>query len=163
MIKTRRNLMRQRLLVILLLTLLITGCGDDGGPVAPSPPQFPQVAGTYNGTLTLTFLLVSDTFTGSMRMVVVQAGAQLTITASMMLLGETVVLPAVTGTVNETGFFTATGGGFSTTVSDEDETCGTLTTTSSTLTFSGSTARIAETATTEFCGNVQLSGTLTRA
>ena len=153
--------MRQRLLVILLLTLLITGCGDDGGPVAPSPPQFPQVAGTYNGTLTLTFSLVSDTLTGSMRMVVVQAGSQLTITGSMMFLGETVELPAVTGTVNETGFFTVTAGGFSGTVSDE--TCGTLTTTSATLTFSGSTARITETATTEFCGNIQLSGTLTRA
>ena len=160
MIKTRRNLMRQRLLVILLLTLLITGCGDDGGPVAPSPPQFPQVAGTYNGTL-LTFSLVSDTLTGSMHMVLVQAGAQLTITGSMMLLGETVELPAVTGAVNETGFFTATAGGFSETVSDE--TCGTLTTTSATPTFSGSTARITETAAAEFCGNIQLSGTLTRA
>ena len=152
--------MRRRLLGVLLLTLLIAGCGDDGGPTAPSPPRFPQVAGTYNGTLTFTFSLVSDTLTGSMRMVVVQAGAQLTITGSMTLLGETVELPAVTGTVNETGFFTATAGGFSGTVSDE--TCGTLTTTSATLTFSGSTARITETATTEFCGNIQLSGTLTR-
>ena len=68
-----------------------------------------------------------------MHMVLVQAGAQLTITGSMMLLGETVELPPVTGTVNETGFFTATTGGFSGTVSDE--TCGTLTTTHATLTF----------------------------
>ena len=45
----------------------------------------------------------------------------------MILLGETVELPAVTGTVNETRFFTATAGGFSDTVNDEN--CGTLTTT----------------------------------
>ena len=54
----------------------------------------------------------------------------------MTLLGETVELPAVTGFA----------GGFSGSVSDE--TCGALTTTSATLTFSGSTARI-----TEFCND----------
>ena len=66
----------------------------------------------------------------------------------------------VTGTVNETGFFTTSAGGFTGAVSDE--TCGTLTTTSATLTFSGSTARISESATSEFCGSIQVSGTLTR-
>ena len=157
---TNIPLTRRRLLGVLILTLVISACGGDGGPTTPSGPQYPQVAGTYSGPLTVSSSIVSDTLTASMRMVVVQAGAQLTLTGSLMFLGETVDLPAVTGALNETGFFTATAGGFSGTVSDE--TCGTLTTTSATLTFSGSTARITESATTEFCGTIRLSGTLTR-
>ena len=157
---TNIPLTRRRLLGVLILTLVISACGDDGGPTTPSGPQYPQVAGTYSGPLTVSFSIVSDTLTGSMRMVVVQAGAQLTVTGSLTFLGETVDLPAVTGTVNETGFFTTSAGGFTGAVSDE--TCGTLTTTSDTLTFSGSTARISESATSEFCGSIQVSGTLTR-
>ena len=31
--------------------ILIAGCG--GGPAAPTGPQYPEVAGTYTGALTL--------------------------------------------------------------------------------------------------------------
>ena len=93
-------------------------------------------------------------------MVVVQAESQLTISGSMTLDGMTVQLPAVTGTINETGLFTATAGGFST--SAVPDTCGTITPTSSTLTFSGSTAQLHESATTDFCGTLTLDATLTR-
>ena len=70
MLETRWNLMRRRLLVVLLPVLLAAGCDDFGF----WPSSVPQVAGTYNGTLTLTFPLGSDTVTGSMSMVVVQDG-----------------------------------------------------------------------------------------
>ena len=147
------------LLVGLIVVLLAVGC-DGGGPTAPSGPQYPQVAGTYTGPLTFSSSLLSTELTGSMRMTVVQSGAQITVNGSVTFLGETEELPAFTGTINETGFVTVTGGGFSGTVSDPD--CGTIATTSGTLTFSGRTARIHETATTDFCGNFTLSGTLTR-
>lgn len=92
---------------------------------------------------------------------VVQAGAQLTITGSITLLGQTVPLPAFTGTVNSTGFFTASGTGFSGAV--DDATCGLVSTANATLTFSGNTARYVENTTTDFCGNWAFSGTLTRS
>ena len=153
--------------LILVLAVLAAGC-DDGrlqNPVAPSSvrptvPTVPQVAGTYLGPLELSGSLVPNTVTGSMRMVVVQAGGQVTITGSITFFGETTQLPAFTGVINSTGFVTVTGGGFSGSVSDPD--CGTITTTSSTLTFSGRSARIYEAATTDFCGNFTITGTLTR-
>ena len=94
-------------------------------------------------------------------MAVVQAGSQLTISGSLTFPGMTVQLPAVTGMINETGFFTATSGGFSTGAASDDI-CGTITPTSSTLTFSGSTAQLHESATTDFCGTLTLDATLTR-
>ena len=78
----------------------------------------------------------------------------------MTFFGETAELPAITGTINSTGFFTPTGGGFSSEAADP--TCGTITTSSSTITFSGSSLRLVESASSEFCGTLSLSGTLTR-
>ena len=94
------------------------------------------------------------------RLTVVQSGSQLTITGSLTVFGQTVQLPAVTGTVNETGFFTATAGGFATSV--DDTTCGRIAVTSATLTFAGNTARYVENDKTDFCGNWLFSGTLTK-
>lgn len=137
-----------------MITLLLAGaCSEITGP------SVPDVGGTYTGSLTLSG--GGGSLDGSMRMDVAQAGAELTITGSITFLGETVQLPAVTGIINETGFFTATAGGFSSTTSDPQ--CGTVTTTSATLTFSGDTARLQETASTSFCGNLSMFGTLTRA
>lgn len=136
-----------------LILLAVASCGELTGP------SFPDVAGTYTGTVTLS-LSGGGSLDGSMRMVVAQAGAELTITGSITFLGETTQLPAITGTVNETGFFTATAGGFSGTTSDPE--CGTWTTTSSTLTFSGATVRLQETASSPYCGTLSAFGTLTR-
>ena len=136
------------------LILLVVACSDLIGP------SFPDVAGTYTGTVTLS-LTGGGSVDGSMSMVVAQSDEQLTITGSITFLGETTQLPAVTGTINETGFFTATAGGFSGTTSDPQ--CGTWTTTSATLSFSGGTARLQESASSAFCGTLNLFGTLTRA
>ena len=67
-----------------LLALLVAACGD-GGPTAPS--AFPQVAGTYNGQITLSSSLApEESLTGQMQLVVVQDGEQLTITGSLIFL-----------------------------------------------------------------------------
>ncbi len=94
--------------------------------------------------------------TGSMRIEVAQSDDQLTITGSID--GDS--FPAVTGKINETGFFTATAGGYSDIDFDKD--CGVIVTTSSTLAFSGSTANVVESATTEHCGSLKMSGTLNK-
>ena len=148
-----------RTTLILVTFVLATGCGDSGNPVGPSPTSIPNVAGTYSGSVTATITSPLDSETGSMRMSVVQVGSQLTITGEITFPGETFQLPALTGTINATGFFTATGGGVTSASSDE---CGTANATSSTLTFSGNTARLVETLTTQYCGNLSVSATLSR-
>ena len=145
--------------VVTALSLVLLACGD-GGPNSPgNVNQIPNVAGTYYGSLTWT-IDGTQVATPSMRIVVVQAGPQLTITGTMTVEGQTIALPAVTGNINATGFFTATGGGSAATLSDAN--CGTIRTTSSSLTFSGNTVQYVENASTAFCGNWSLSGTLRR-
>ena len=154
--------------VCLVLALCVTAaCGDGNlSPTAPTPTptptpaSIPNVAGTYSGSATATSSLDSEQLTGSIRMSVVQVGSQLTITFEITFLGETLQLPAVTGTINATGFVTATGGG--SVPSGSSDECGTFNTTSSTLTFSGNTARLVETLTTQYCGDVWVSATLYR-
>ena len=154
---------RHLLGICILVLVIVAGCGDDAGsPTAPTAPQFPQVAGTYAGPLTITSSNApQEPLIGSAQLNVVQAGSQLTITGSITLFGVTQQLPAVTGMINETGFFTASAGGFSSATADAGD-CGIIRETSSTLTFSGSTARLHESATTDFCGNLTMDGTLNR-
>ena len=139
-----------------LLALMLPACGGDS-PTSPSS-QFPNVAGTYRGPLILT---IDGVLIGTIAatMTVVQSGSQLTIATSILTGGETTLLPAVTGTVNATGFLTLVTGG-ATTVTDP--TCGLITATSASLTFSGNTARFVSNVSTAFCGDWSFSGTPTR-
>ena len=123
-------------------------------------PSFPDVAGSYSGPLTVTSTLVAGSFTGNMTMSVVQADDQITVTGSMTFMGETSQLPAITGTINETGFFTATAGGAAPSASDDE--CGIATTTASTLSFSGRTARFHQSISTTYCGGLSFDAELTR-
>ena len=147
--------------LLLALTLIVPACGGDT-PTAPTPsvPQIPQVAGTYTGSLQFSAPVLDFTVAIPANMTVVQAGSQLTITGTITVDGTPSEIPAITGTVNATGFFTATGGGSS--LGEDDPTCGTLTPTAFTITFSGNTLRWVEQVGTSLCGNVELSGTLTR-
>ncbi len=152
------NRMHRFPLTTALLALLVAGCGD-GGPTAPS--AFPQVAGTYNGQIALASSLApEETLTGQMQLVVVQDGAQLAITGSITFFGETTEQPAITGTIDETGSFTAASGEFAGT--DVDPECGRSTVTSFSLMFSGSTARLQVTLASDSCGTFTLDGELTR-
>lgn len=155
---TPPNRMRRFLLATALPALLIAACGD-GGPTAPS--TFPQVAGTYDGQITLSSSLApEESLTGQMQMVVVQDGEQLTITASITLFGETTEQPAITGTIDENGSFTVASGEFAGT--DIDPECGTSTVASFTLMFSGSMAKLQVTLASDSCGTFTLDGDLTR-
>ena len=134
--------------------VITLACGGITGP------SFPDVAGSYSGPLTVTSTLVAGSFTGTMTMTVVQADDQITVTGSTTFMGETQQLPAITGTINETGFFTATAGGSAPPSPDPD--CGILTTTASTLSFAGRTARFHQTISTTHCGGLSFDAELTR-
>ena len=97
---------------------------------------------------------------GTMHLTVVQAGAQLTISGS--ILAETSALEAVTATVNDTGFVTFPPDSVVHAVPVGDDSCGTLTPAPTMLTFSGNTVRFLQTASIDGCGTVEIVGTLTR-
>ena len=140
-----------RRLALVLAISVLTGCGD--GPTAPTS-QIPDVAGTYTGPYTM---YMTDSFQGSARFDVAQAGAQLTITGSMTLLGMTAQMPAVRGTISATGVFTPSAGGAGGVVNDD---CGAVTTTATTITFFGRTLRWIEAASTEFCTDFEIEALL---
>ena len=152
---------RVRLLVAGVALVLVAACGDSTSPTAPTrptTPPIPQVAGTYGGPFEWRWdaVLVAQG-TGSMS--VVQAGAQLTLTASLTFDELTLQAPAITGTVNSAGFFTQTSAVDPPAIVPP---CGLVTPTGFSLNFSGNTARLVETATTTECGNWEFSGILTR-
>ena len=147
---------------ILIAAATVIACGDGGGPTSPTPPtpQIPQVAGIYRGPATITSSIVGSVM-GYSEMEVVQAGSQVTITGWITIGTDTVPLPAATGTINETGFFSLDAGG--TNIDGHVEpTCGTWTTLSSTTTFVGRTIQVVTNTTTTLCGVFSYSATLTR-
>ena len=169
------NLSRLRRLATCAVVVVATAaCGGDSRPttpVSPTPPspqpQIPNVAGTYRGPLTITASLegvVLVTLSGTMQITVVQVGAQLTITGSTTILDETSALEAVTGTVNNTGRVTFPPDSIvnAAPIPIGDDTCGTITPAPTMLTFSGTTARFLQTATSDSCGSFEVVGTLTR-
>ena len=123
---------------------------------------FPEVAGTYTGTTIMDGTLIDPIEIGTMRIKVVQSGSQVTISTSMTFFDETIELPDITGEINETGFFTATGGGFSGDSSFSDPHCGRLTPRGATLSFSDGTARWVEYYRTDNCREILFSTNLSR-
>ena len=149
---------------VALCTLAVVSCSEDS-PTAPTPqptpqPTIPQVAGTYTGSFNMS---VDGVLAGSgtETLTVAQVGAQLTITGSVTIpsLELSFNVPAVTGTINASGFFTQTSPQLSL---PPDPTCGAFTAVSASLNFSGNTVRHVEIINTARCGLVEFSGTLTR-
>lgn len=143
--------------LVLALSAGLSSCGDD----APgSPSDIPDISGNYSGFLTWNIGPINVQTVG-VQMVVVQAGSQATINGALTLGARTEPFAAFTGNVNATGFFTATGGGAGTR-NTFSPTCGLVTFTDASLTFSGNTARYVEHDATQNCGTWTFSGTLTR-
>ena len=95
-----------------------------------------------------------------MYIVVAQTGESVSITGEVQASGTAASLPAVTGTLDATGFLELTGGGFSASVNEQF--CGPTRTLSSTVRFFGRNAEVSEHADTDFCGRIILSRSLTR-
>ena len=141
---------------LVVAVVIVLGACDDmtGGSGVPN------VAGTYSGPVLLRFPDLNIEVDSTARLTVVQSGEEVTIHGSLTLAGVTSEIPAFTGTINSTGFFTVTGHGVAGTSSDA--TCGQYRPVSSSLTFDDGTARLVENVSTDFCSNIHLSGTLTR-
>ena len=124
----------------------------------------PQVAGTYRGTMTVTF--GSASAQSEARMVVEQAAAQLTISLSMLSpQGFTGVLPAMSGTLDRTGafHFEEIAGGASTPSVLTAGACGRFGPGAHlTLTFSGREAHFSMGVDTSRCGPLSIHAILTR-
>ena len=138
-----------------LLVLAGAGCGDDD-PTGP----IPDVAGTYSGSFVVQFLLNRQVSGGSMRVVVEQAGENVTVSGEIDVSGAPTPIPSATGTLDATGFLELAGGGFSAPVNEEF--CGNTRTLSATVQFFTRSAEISEHADTDFCGRIIFSGSLTR-
>ena len=148
--------------LVATVAVVLAGCGGDGGsPVEPAP-RYPQVAGTYTGPATITSHSTGLVVTGSGRAVVVQSGNQVTVNGSLTFDGVETVLPAVTGTINETGFFTLTATGAVPGPPTVTVECGVFTVTSQSLTFAGRSLTFEEGYQTTFCGALTIAATLTR-
>ena len=145
----------RRRFALAAIVLVGAACGDD----EPTGP-IPDVAGTYTGSFIVQFLLNSQAMQGRLLVIVEQSGESVTLTGEIEASGGTASIPAVTGTLDATGFLELTGGGFSASVNEEF--CGPTRTLSSTVRFFGRSAEVSEHADTDFCGRVILSGSLTR-
>ena len=140
--------MRASIAVLILCALVSGACNSNDNPAAPSS-GIPNVAGRYTGSLRWD-VDGQRVATFPARMVVQQSGSQLTVAGTLTIEGRPVELTAVTGVINETGFFTATSAAVGGSV--DDPTCGLITNINTTLNFSGNTARYVEQDTTQRCG-----------
>ena len=84
--RTARTRQSVSVLGIVIVVVLAMACGDDGGPLAPTP-QIPQVAGTYRGPITISSSTLGSV-TGYAELEVVQAGSQVTITGLQTIAGN---------------------------------------------------------------------------
>ncbi len=111
---------------LILLAGILASCDS-----AEDDPWYLSLAGRYTGELTVSS--VGASLSGSMTVTVEQSGSQVTLSGTIQLLGQSQRLAAITGTVNNTGFFTPTGGGYS--GSYDDPECGAVTGFSESINF----------------------------
>ena len=105
----RREVIIGRILIVLCLSL--SGCS--GSPIAPTGTAgFPDIAGTYSGTLTLTITGAPGhppmRGTSTLVVTVTQSGSAVTLSATQTWPGESPILiwDGVRGTVDSLGIFT---------------------------------------------------------
>lgn len=142
--------MRRSTMVALMV--LLAACGDDRGGTLVGPNGYPNVAGIYTGSVTMTaFSLNPNPLEGTARFTVVQSGADVTISGTFDFPVFQAPIPiAATGTINTTGYFTVTASGRR--APADDPTCGRFHTRSQSLTFSGRTLLYERSADTDHCG-----------
>lgn len=123
-------------------------------------PWYLSLAGTYTGELA--YSGAEGSISGSMTATVEQSGSQVTLSGSVLLLGQRQTIPAFTGTVNDTGFFSPTGGGYSGSLDSPE--CGVLTGLSESINFfENGRLEFVETYDYELCGRISVRAVLHRS
>lgn len=140
---------------LVLLTGFLVPCDS-----TEDDPWYHSLAGTYTGELTVSTAELN--LSGSMTATVEQSGSQVTLSGSVQLLGQRQTLATITGTVNNTGFFTLSGGEYS--GSFDDPECGTLTGFRESINFSqNGRLEFLETYDYELCGRISARAVLQRS
>lgn len=104
----------------------------------------------------------AGSISGFMTVNVEQSEKQVTLSGTVQLLGRSTSFAAITGTVNNTGFFTLTGGGYSGSLDDPN--CGEVTGFSESINFfDNESLEIVENYTYQLCGVVSLKAVLHRS
>ena len=141
---------------VALVALLLTACDE------MMQPSIPQVAGTYNGTLTILVPDLGISEQLAMRMSVEQSGSRITASGAFTYQGaaSTFVWP---GTIDETGLFTGdSSGGPIDPASLDTDLCGRIQPISARLTFSGRRAVFSALLRASQCGLISYDAILTR-
>ena len=148
--------------ILIVLCLSLSGCS--GSPIAPTGTAgFPDIAGTYSGTLTLTITGAPGhppmRGTSTLVVTVTQSGSEVTLSGTQTWPGESpqLIWDGVRGTIDAIGIFTGPEAKDST-----DVDCGRVRYRSRRLQFSVGILSYSLVADTDRCGQYQYSATLTR-
>lgn len=134
-------------IVMASLALALTACTQ----MAEKPKVgLPQVAGVYEGDITITATALEVTVSVPIRLVVTQDGANVTITPTSFL-DPMIEGPPIIGEIDKDGKLTTITGDWT---AQEDQTtdCGVETTTGISVSFNGNELRLSASISTETCG-----------
>lgn len=146
-----------RYLSAFVTIVLLSGCGGgSSSPTAPSTPSIPQVAGTYNGTVTMVLPELGQSLTCPTNTAVTQSGSSINI-APLVLGGGCggISIPFGSASIDATGNLIGAG---STTLT---QSCGVYTATGSGG-FFGRELRLSVNATSRTCYNFNMTAVLSR-
>jgi len=145
--------------LLLLALLAVSACGGGGSsPTGPSGPQYPQVAGTYNGNISITLPELNTSLTCPASTTVTQTGNSVNI-APILLGGQCVgtlsSIPMGPDTIDINGALPSETGNFN------EPSCGRYNYSASGG-FFGREFRFSMTATSSTCWNFNFTGTMFR-
>lgn len=141
--------------LFLLAVLALGACGGSSSPAAPTP-TYPQVAGSYSGTIAIAFPEIPTSVSCFASTAVTQSGSSVNI--APIVLGSSCAnmsIPMGPQTIDTTGAITGSQTG------TFPDTCGTYTYTASGG-FFGRELRLSITATSRTCYNFNFTAVLTR-
>jgi len=145
--------------MVAFILIFFASCDSISGDKDPEP----TLEGIYAGpaSYTIPVLDLDEPLTSTLRMEVIQVGTEMTLSGTEIFFGQQPrALAAITGTVSQTGFFTASG--VARIASWDDPECGRISSANHTIAFANKNLRITENILTPKCGTILFSALLVR-